>query len=56
MTVHIDELTTDIAVDETSAASGADAASPWEVAAQHRMNERRAHLIRLRTHSDGFDD
>ena len=56
MTVHIDELTTDIAVDESSAVSGAETASPWELSAQHRMDERRANMIRLRTHSEGFDD
>jgi len=55
MAVHIDELSTDVAVESTTA-PGEEPASPWEVAAQNRMDQRRAREVHLRTHSEGFDD
>ena len=55
MTVHIDELTTDVAVEGADHSAGQHAGG-WDAEADQRVAARRAAEIRERTHSEAFDD
>jgi hypothetical protein len=61
MTVHVDELTSDVAVDpeSTDATAGGSAGAaddPWGEDEQFRELRRRLAVDRLRTAAEGFDD
>jgi hypothetical protein len=57
MTVHVDEMVTEVSVEpETAAGPAARAPSDWQAAARIRERHARLEADAWRTAAEGFDD